>query len=151
VADAPFQRSPWRKRLWNLGTRVQAAVYGLTGGRLLGTLKGTPILVLHHVGRRTGKRHATPLIYVEDGPALVVVGSKGGAPRDPLWWDNLQANPDATVQVGSERREVRARKASPEVRSRLWPRLTEAWPEYDEYVKRTEREIPVIVLEPRAA
>ncbi len=151
MADSAFQHSPLRAKLWNLGTRVQATVYRLSGGRLMGTLKGAPVLVLHHVGRRTGKRHATPLIYVEDGPNLVVVGSKGGAPKDPYWWDNLQAQPDATVEVGSERREVRARKASPDERARLWPRLTDEWPEYDEYVKRTEREIPVIVLEPRAA
>jgi deazaflavin-dependent oxidoreductase (nitroreductase family) len=149
MADRPFQHSPWRTRLWNLGTKVQAGVYTLTGGRLMGSLDGAPLLVLHTVGRRSGKRHATPLIYVEDGPTVAVVASKGGAAEDPFWWDNLQANPDTMVRVGREKRRVRARKASPEERARLWRRFVETWPENEEYAKRTEREMPVVLLEPR--
>jgi F420H(2)-dependent quinone reductase len=108
---------------------------------------GVDILLLDHVGRKSGKRRTSPLLYIADGDDLVIVASKGGSAKHPLWWLNLRANPETTVQVGGERRRVRAREATDAERERLWPRLTKVWPDYDRYQRRTERKIPVVILE----
>ena len=123
--------------------------YRLTGGRIGGTLRGVDILLLDHVGRKSGTRRTNPLLYIEDGDDLVIVASKGGSRKHPAWWLNLRDSPRTTVQVGGERREVVARQASAEERARLWPRLVEVWPDYEAYQRRTSREIPVIVLSRR--
>ena len=81
----------------------------------------------------------------------MIIASKGGSNSDPAWWLNLQANPDAEVQIGAERTAVRARQASVEERERLFPKLVEVWPDYEGYQANTEREIPVILLDPRGA
>jgi F420H(2)-dependent quinone reductase len=133
-------------RVWNAMTRLHTGMYQLTGGRLGGSFRGVPCLLLHHVGRKSGQERTTPLMYAEDGDDLVIVASKGGAPKDPVWWLNLKASPQTAVQVGSEKREVTARRASPEEKQRLWPRLVELWPDYDNYQERTERDIPVVIL-----
>lgn len=135
-------------RLWNLATRLHVGAYRLTGGRLGGRIAGGPVLLLNHVGRRSGRRRVTPLLYLEDGDDLVLVGSRGGSDAPPAWWLNLQAAPRTTVQVGSSRREVIARTAGPEEKERLWPRLTRLYPDYETYRQRTDREIPVVVLSP---
>ena len=135
--------------MFKLGTAVHRAILRMSRGRLLARVGGMPVLILTTTGRKTGKKRTSPLIYVEDGDSLAIVASAGGSPTDPGWWRNLKANPETTVQVGREKgRRVRARQATPEEKARLWPRLTEVWPDYDEYQKRTEREIPVILLEP---
>jgi F420H(2)-dependent quinone reductase len=108
-----------------------------------------PMLLLDHVGARSGKRRTSPLAYVRDGDDYVVIASKGGHPRNPGWFHNLRAHPDTTIQVGSSRREVHARVATPEERERLWPRAVEAWGPYESYQRRTERQIPLVILEPR--
>jgi F420H(2)-dependent quinone reductase len=135
-------------RLYRLtGGRVGGRVYGLAGG-VAGRVRGVDILLLDHVGRRSGKRRTSPLLYIADGENLVIVASKGGSREHPHWWLNLDANPETTVQVGSERRRVRAREASDAEGERLWPRLVEVWPDYARYQRRTQRRIPVVVLEP---
>jgi deazaflavin-dependent oxidoreductase (nitroreductase family) len=108
-----------------------------------------PMLLLDHVGARSGRLRTSPLAYVRDGESYVVVGSKGGHPRHPSWVHNLRAHPDTTIQVGSARRAVRARVATPEERERLWPRAVEAWGPYESYQRRTQRQIPLVILEPR--
>lgn len=133
--------------IWKLITRANTAVYRLTGGRLGGKVRGVPVLLLDHVGRRSGQRRTTPLMYLQDGDDLVIVASKGGAPAHPAWWVNLKADPRTTVQVGSAKRSVKARQAPPEEKSRLWPRLVELYPDYELYQQRTDRDIPVVVLE----
>jgi deazaflavin-dependent oxidoreductase (nitroreductase family) len=141
--------SSLRWRIWGGFVSMHVAAYRLTGGRIGGRfLRGAPTLLLDHVGRRSGKRRTSPLIYVEDGDDLAIVASKGGSHRHPAWWLNLRANPRTTVQVGGERREMVARRAIPEEKARLWPRLIEVWPDYDAYQRRTEREIPVVILSP---
>jgi len=107
------------------------------------------MLLLDHVGARSGTRRSLPLLYVEDGPNLVVVASKGGFPQHPAWFHNLMANPDPSVQVGSERRAVHARVASAEERPRLWEKAIRAYGGYRDYRARAGREIPLVVLEPR--
>jgi deazaflavin-dependent oxidoreductase (nitroreductase family) len=108
-----------------------------------------PLLLLHHVGRRSGKRRVTPLIYVDDGGRLALVASAGGAAGHPAWFVNLRARPETEVEVRGERRAVRAREAEGDERERLWRRAVELYPNYAVYARRTGRRIPVVVLEPR--
>ncbi|MEV5409968.1 nitroreductase family deazaflavin-dependent oxidoreductase [Thermopolyspora sp. NPDC052614] len=111
--------------------------------------RGTTTLLLTTTGRKTGKSHITPLIYRPHGDAYVVVASKGGDPRHPEWYLNLQANPHVKVQVLGDKFEAEARTATPQERAELWPYMAEVWPDYDEYQKKTDREIPVVILERR--
>jgi deazaflavin-dependent oxidoreductase (nitroreductase family) len=124
-------------------------VYRETGGERGFDWRGTTILLLTTRGRRSGEPRTTPLIFRPDGDRLVVVASKGGAPEHPGWYENLVAEPDATVQVRDTERPVRARDAEGDERERLWRHLAEVWTDYDAYGRRTDRQIPVVVLEPR--
>jgi deazaflavin-dependent oxidoreductase (nitroreductase family) len=108
------------------------------------------VLLLTTRGRKTGKERTTPLLYIADGGSYVVVASNGGAPRHPAWFLNLQAEPDAVLQVRGDRHRVRARVAAPEERDRYWPQLDAIYRWYASYRKKTTREIPLVVLEPRA-
>lgn len=110
--------------------------------------QGVPTLLLTTLGRRSGEPRRQALIYGRDGEAYVVVASKGGAPQNPLWYENLVADPEVRVQVRGERFAARARDATPEERPRLWRLMTGLWPAYDEYQGKTERQIPLVVLEP---
>lgn len=110
-------------------------------------LRGTKILLLTTRGRRTGQPRTVPLIYEPHGDAYLVVASKGGADEPPAWYVNLQADPLVTVQVRDEVFQARARDATPEEKPEMWRKMASAWPDYDEYQKRTDREIPVVVLE----
>jgi deazaflavin-dependent oxidoreductase (nitroreductase family) len=98
-------------------------------------------------GRTTGEKRTSPLIYAEDGPAFVIVASKGGAPDHPGWYKNLEKTPEVELQVKDEVFRARARTAQGDERARLWRKANEVWPQYDEYAKKTNREIPVVVLE----
>lgn len=135
-------------KLVNAMTGANVKLYRLTGGRLGGRFSGAPVLLLDHIGRKTGRRRTTPVLYMPDGDDLIVVASRGGSDVHPAWWLNLKANPATTVQVGSERRSVVAREATPEEKQRLWSRLVDAYSDYAVYQRRTAREIPVIVLSP---
>jgi F420H(2)-dependent quinone reductase len=126
----------------NLNTRL----YRWTGGRLGGKVKGAPVLLLDHVGRTTGRSRTTPVLYLEDGDDLIIVASRSGSDATPAWFLNLKSNPSTEVQVGPERRAVRAREASAEEKERLWPRLVEMFPDFDVYQRRTDRQIPVVIL-----
>jgi proline iminopeptidase len=105
------------------------------------------ILLLTTAGRRTGQETTTPLIYTLDGDTPVIVASQGGAPDHPGWFKNLVKDPDVGVQIKSEKFRARARVAEGEERDRLWELMNEVWPHYDEYATRTDREIPVVVLD----
>jgi F420H(2)-dependent quinone reductase len=135
-------------KLLNAMTGANVKLYRLSGGRLGGKVSGAPVLLLDHLGRKTGRPRTTPVLYMPDGDNLIVVASRAGSDVDPAWWLNLKANPATTVQVGSERRRVVARQATPEEKQRLWPRLVDAYSDYAVYQRRTTREIPVIVLAP---
>lgn len=128
---------------------VHKRLYRLTGGLIGHHVGPLPILLLDHVGRKTGKKRTTPLLYVRDGENLAVIASKGGAPRHPLWYLNLVANPDTEVQVGRRRIPVHARTATGAIRQRLWDKAVDTYGGYEGYQRRTAREIPVVVLEPR--
>lgn len=121
--------------------------YVSTGGANGHEWHGVSTLLLTTTGRRTGTRHRTALIYRQVGDDYVIVGSKGGAAKHPAWYLNLAANPDVTVQVKDEVFDGRARTAEGDERARLWPLMAEIFPKYDEYQERTERQIPVVVIE----
>ena len=119
-------------------------------GRVGGPFEGVPLLLLHHTGARSAEKRINPLSYQPDDGRYVVFASRGGAPRNPSWYHNLKANPNATIEVGTDTIEVLASEASGEERERLYRRQAERIPQFAEYERRTERTIPVIVLTPRA-
>jgi deazaflavin-dependent oxidoreductase (nitroreductase family) len=110
---------------------------------------GVPTLVLTTRGRRTGRLRRNALIYGTDGDAFVVVASYGGAPANPAWYANLEADPEVTVQVGADKFAARARTANAAEKKRLWPAMVSIWPDYDNYRQKTDRAIPVVLLERR--
>jgi deazaflavin-dependent oxidoreductase (nitroreductase family) len=109
--------------------------------------QGTVTLLLTTVGRKSGKQRTTPLIYQKQGDVYAVVASKGGSDEAPLWYHNLTANPEVEVQVLGDRFNARARTASPEEKPALWDLMAKTWPAYDDYQRKTDRDIPVVILE----
>lgn len=134
-------------------TKLHVALYRLSRGRLGNRVPGwsdARIALLDHTGARSGKRRTSPLMYVADGETIAVVASKAGQPSHPAWFHNLLSHPETTVQVGAERRPVRARVANPQEHERFWPRFVAAFPSYDFYRRQAApRELPVVLLEPR--
>jgi deazaflavin-dependent oxidoreductase (nitroreductase family) len=131
---------------------LHTALYRASGGRIGHTIPGVGgrMLLLDHVGAKSGTKRTSPLLYFPDGDDVVIVASKGGYPKHPAWYHNLMANPDTTAQIGRERRSVHARVATPEERERLWPRAVKTYYGYADYQKRSKgREIPLVILEPR--
>ena len=124
--------------------------YQETDGEVGYDWNGAPSLLLTTTGRRSGEPRTQPLIFGRDGEDLLVVASVGGGPVHPAWYLNLEADPNAEVQVKSERFAVVAMTATPGEKPRLWAIVNEVWPNYDVYQSRTEREIPVVVLSPAA-
>ena len=126
-------------------------LYRRTGGRIGRVIPGVRgrMLLLDHVGAKSGTLRTTPLLFAEDGHDLLLIASKGGFPKHPAWYHNLMAHPDTTVQVGSERRPVHARVARPEERERLWELADASYGGYKDYRARAGREIPLVILEPR--
>lgn len=148
---------PWTPFEEKLGSVVVKAmsvantwVFRATGGKLGAKfMHGAPVLLLTTTGRKTGEPRVSPLIYLRDGERLVVVASKGGMAKNPLWYGNLEANPSVEVELPGEKIAMRAARATDEEKARLWPRLLEMYPDYDGYQARTERDIPVVILSRR--
>jgi deazaflavin-dependent oxidoreductase (nitroreductase family) len=143
----------WADRNWPILRRLMGGhttIYKLTGGLIGYAVPGAaPTLLLEHVGAKSGTKRTSPLSFIRDGDNMVVVASKGGYPQNPAWFHNLKANPDTTVQVKRKNVPVHARVADPDERARLWPEVVKAYSGYDAYQKRTDREIPLVILEPR--
>jgi F420H(2)-dependent quinone reductase len=129
--------------------KLNIPLYRLSGGRLMGKVNQAPVLLLTTTGRKSGQARIAPVVYLADGENVVVIGSNAGHNRAPAWSLNLQANPDAEVEVGRERRPVRARVAEGDERADLWRRHNEQYSGFDEYEARTDRDIALFVLEPR--
>ncbi len=143
----------WADKNWPLLRRLMgghAAIYRATNGLIGHRVPGAPpSLLLDHVGAKSGTKRTSPLVYGVDGANFVLVASKGGYPKHPAWFHNLRANPDTTIQVGSSKLNVHARVAEGEERERLWKLMVGVYGGYESYRRRTEREIPLVVLEPR--
>jgi deazaflavin-dependent oxidoreductase (nitroreductase family) len=109
--------------------------------------QNTTVLILTTIGRKSGEQRSTPLIYQPYGDAVLVVASNGGADAPPLWYRNLEANPEVQVQIKGDRYTARARTASPDEKPAMWRTMVATWPAYEEYQTKTDRSIPVVVLE----
>ncbi|KAK1178778.1 nitroreductase family deazaflavin-dependent oxidoreductase [Streptomyces sp. NBS 14/10] len=137
--------------------KAQVWIYRRTRGRLggkwragAGFRKPAPVLLLDHRGRKSGRRYTTPLLYMTDGLDIVVVASQSGLPKHPQWYFNLCAHPDTHIQIRADRRPVRARTVDSQERARLWPLLLDVYADFAQYQAWTEREIPIVILQPRA-
>jgi len=134
--------------LWRHTGRVHAWLYRRTGGRIGHAAGGLTNLLLTTIGRKSGEPRTVALTYIADGDRYVVVASNGGADRHPVWWLNLQKTPQAKLQVGRTTMDAVARVANADERARLWPKLKQINPFYGRYEQITEREIPVVILQP---
>jgi|SRR5215203_5972676 len=139
-----IRRTTFTELMWKL----HRFVYRASGGRVGTVIGGAPVLLLTATGRRSGEPRSVTLTYLEDGGRFVVVASNAGEDRHPAWWLNLKEHPDATVQIGGTTTRVRAAEAVGEERQRLWEEITRRDPAYEEYRRRTNRLIPVVVLQP---
>ena len=152
AAARPRSASRMRRIVIRLCARVVSAIhvflYRRSAGRLGGRFRGADILLLTVTGRKSGRRRTTPLTYSLDGDDLIVAACNGGMDWAPSWWLNLRANPLAEVQFRGERRRVRAAKADPAERARLWPLMNQTWSGYDAYQRRSARLIPLVKLHP---
>ena len=120
------------------------------GGEVGPPFDGAPLLLLTSTGAKSGTQRTNPMMYLADGPRLVVFASKAGAPTNPDWYHNLVAHPDAVVEVGTDTVPVTARVAGPDEREAIWTRQKQAAPGFADYEKKTTRVIPVVILEPRS-
>ena len=155
MSERPIK--PWTERQQRFARPVikvmsslNTWIYRLSGGRIWGKwLQGGPILLLTTVGRRSGRAHTTPLLYLREGDDIVIVASKGGMPRHPDWFLNLEADANVEVEIGADRTLMKARRASVEEKKTLWPRLVAMYSDYADYQARTTRDIPVVILSSR--
>lgn len=127
---------------------LNAAVYRMSDGRLMGKFGESPICVVRMRGAKSGKRRDVPLMYVPNGDGVLLVASLGGAPKNPVWYHNLLANPDIEVTVRGTTRKLRARLASADEKAKLWSQCVAAYPPYADYQKKTTRDIPLFVCDP---
>ena len=147
-----MQHSPARVRLIRFVTRLHETIFRATGGRVLGRAAGMPVVMLTTTGRRSGRKHTSMLTTpARLGDGIVLVASYGGNDRHPAWFLNLQANPDVDVVMRDRSGPMRARVASREEKAALWPQVVAAYGDYAVYQQRTERDIPLVILEPAAA
>ncbi|MFT3864727.1 MAG: nitroreductase family deazaflavin-dependent oxidoreductase [Solirubrobacterales bacterium] len=119
------------------------------GGKAGGIFEGKPLLLLHNVGAKSGRELVTPLVYLADGDRYLIFASKGGAPSNPGWYHNLKADPNVSIEVGTETIPVVAEELAGEERDRLYRVQEEQQPQFAEYARKTDRKIPVIALTPR--
>jgi F420H(2)-dependent quinone reductase len=129
--------------------KLNIPLYRLSAGRIGGKIAGVPVLLLTTTGRKSGLQRTVPVVYLADGERQVVIGSNAGHRNEPAWSLNLKANPEAEVELGRERRPVRARIAAGEERAELWRKVNDQYSGFDDYEARTNREIAVFVLERR--
>ena len=128
--------------------RDNAELYMASGGKEGTELKGKPVILLTTIGAKTGKVRKTPLMRVEHGGEYAVVASLGGAPKHPVWYFNIKANPRVELQDGTETHDYEAREVVGDEKAIWWERAVEAWPDYADYQRKTDRQIPVFVLTP---
>jgi F420H(2)-dependent quinone reductase len=148
MTDEEFRRL---RRFIRPFSALNSAIYRWTGGRLMGSFQGRPIMLVHMRGAKSGRPRTIPLMYVPYGEGVILVGSQGGAPKSPVWVRNVQVHPDVVVEYRGKKLNLRARQVSDEEKARLWPICVQHYREYADYQARTDRNIPVFVCEPRSA
>ena len=149
VRQIPVEREKLFRLLARIYGRVNLVVYKLSGGRLMN--KGPankPICLVTMTGRKTGKKREVPLMHVPHGEQKILVASLGGTSKHPIWYYNLKADPDIAIEVDGTRRAYRAREIGPEEKASLWPVIVDAYPPYDTYQARSDRDMPVFVCDP---
>jgi deazaflavin-dependent oxidoreductase (nitroreductase family) len=146
---------PSTTRIIKVMSAAHTRMYRATGGRLgknwrVGSAvrQAAPVCLLTTTGRKSGRPRTVPLIYLQDGPDIVVVASQAGLPTNPQWYGNLTANPVVQLEIGKRRSDRRARTATSDERARLWPKLVELYADYNSYQSWTDREIPVVICAP---
>ncbi|MGV9865194.1 nitroreductase family deazaflavin-dependent oxidoreductase [Rhodococcus koreensis] len=151
-ARPPGIDSKWTATVIKWMSKFNVVLYRRTGGRLGGKWRvgsafprGLPVCLLTTTGRKSGEPRISPLLFLEDGNRIILVASQGGLPKHPMWYLNLRANPQVTVQVKSRVRPMTAQVADPAERARLWPRLVDMYADFDNYQAWTDRTIPVVV------
>jgi deazaflavin-dependent oxidoreductase (nitroreductase family) len=129
--------------------RVNTWMYRRNGGEGLGgTMQNNPIALLTTTGRKTGEPRVSPLLYLRDGERVIVTASRGGSDKNPMWYLNLKANPEVSVQIKNEVLDLTARDATDEERARYWPKLVKMYPTFEDYQSWTDRTIPIIICDP---
>lgn len=129
--------------------KVHTAVYQISGGRIGNNMGGNTILLLHHVGAKSGKKYATPLAYVEDDGAYAIIAAAAGQPRHPGWYHNLKKNPNTTIEIRGKPINVMAEVAAKEKRDKLWAEVSAEFPQFADHQEKTSRVIPIILLHPK--
>ena len=135
--------------LIRLFAQLNASVYRISDGRIMGKFGDSPICVVRMQGAKTDRWRDVPLMYVPNGEGVILVASLGGAPNNPVWYHNLVAHPDIEVLVKDHSRKLRARVASAAEKAKVWPKCVAAYPPYAAYQKKTTRDIPVFICDPR--
>ena len=135
--------------LMRLFLKGHVTLYRLTGGKIGGKMAGNPILLLDSIGRKSGQKRTTPLVYFQDGDDYVIIASNGGAPSHPAWYYNLKSTPQTMIQVMDKQIPVTAAVAAPAERGRIWPALIAKHDQFRQYQEKTAREIPLVILSPR--
>ena len=149
VAEIPIKYEKLVRTATRLYGTLNAAVYKLSGGRLMNKGPASkPICLVTITGRKTGKKRDIPLMHVPHGEQKILVASLGGISKNPVWYYNLKATPEVTITADGMTRAYRAREVGPDEKAKLWPILVDAYPPYDEYQARTDRDIPVFVCDP---
>jgi deazaflavin-dependent oxidoreductase (nitroreductase family) len=153
ATTTPRPWTPTEERFGNIVIKLMSVLntwaFRLTGGWLGGKFRGgAPVCLVTMKGRKTGEPRTAPLLYLRDGSDLIIVASKGGMSKHPVWYLNLQANPRCEVELGREKKAMTARRVSTEEKAALWPRLCAMYPDYADYQARTTRDIPVLRLSP---
>ena len=140
--------SPWVGLIIKYMAKGNAWIYRRSNGKLGGTFGNAPVALLTRTGRKTGEPRVSPLLYLREGDRVVLVASKGGSDKHPLWYLNLKANPQVSVQIKDEVLQLRARDATKEERAEYWPKLDAMYPSFGDYRSWTDRVIPVVICDP---
>ncbi|TFH31258.1 MAG: nitroreductase family deazaflavin-dependent oxidoreductase [Myxococcales bacterium] len=149
VREIPVKQEKFVRFGAKLYGHINAAVYKLSGGRLMNRGPASkPICLVTITGRKTGTKRDIPLMHVAHGAQKILVASLAGISKNPVWYYNVKVTPDVTITVDGVSRAYRAREVGPEEKAKLWPVIIDAYPPYDEYQARTDRDIPVFVCDP---
>lgn len=144
-----FLNSPFTDHFMKWMARANTWMYRRNGGEGMGsTFQKSPVALLTTTGRKTGEPRVSPLLFLRDGDRVILVASRGGSDKNPMWYLNLKANPAVKVQIKQEVLDLTARDATDAERDRYWPRLVQMYPAFEDYQSWTDRKIPIVICDP---